>query len=240
MGFMLGVLVTQTYIQAILSAKDAKAARNGAILSAILCFPIGIFGVMVGLYMRANFPDLIPSQALPQFIIMKFPSVLAGISIGGLMLAALGSNAGLTLGVSTLLSRDLYKAVIRKEASDKEMLLVVRIMMVSVAILAGIFAVTKAGELIQSFIFLSFGMRTCVFLVPMLFAFYYKGRITNAAGIAAVIVGPVINIFWNLAKPTPTDPIYVGLLGALLAFIIVNEITKRITPEHKLTDCGEV
>lgn len=233
LGFALGVLVTQVYIQAVLSARDAKAARDGAILAAIFSFPIGIFGVLVGLYMRQNFPTIDPAQAFPQFLIQKFPPVLAGISIGGLMLAALGSNAGLTLGISTTLSRDIYKKVFRKNAGDKEMLLVLRLIMVAVAVLAGIFAITKAGELIQTFIFLSFGLRTCVFLVPMLFAFYYKGRLTNEAGIAAVLAGPLVNLLWNLFKPTELDPIYAGLIAATVAFVVTNEIAKRVKAETK-------
>lgn len=229
LGFVLGVLVTQTYIQAVLSAKDAKAARNGAIIAACFTCPVGLFGVAVGLYMRQFFPDIDAAQAFPMFMINTFPSVIAGIFIGGLMLAALGSNAGLVFGVSTMLSRDLYKRI-RTAATDKEMLNVLRILIIVIAALSGVFAVTKAGELIQTFIFLSFGMRTCVFLIPMLFAFFYKGRITKAAGMASVLAGPLVNIYWNLAKPFPIDPIYVGLIAAFVAFVIANEIAKRRTP----------
>ena len=229
LGFILGVLVTQTYIQAVLSAKDPKGARNGCILSFFFTLPVGLLGVAVGLYMRQNFPDIVASQALPQFMIHVFPPVIAGIALGALMLAALGSNAGLALGISTMLGRDLYKRF-RKNADDKEMLIVLRVMLIIIVALGGVFAVSKAGELIQTFIFLSYGMRTTVFLIPMLFAFYYKGRLTPAAGMAAVLAGPLVNIFWNLAKPNGWDPIYPGLAAALIAFVVANEIAKRRTP----------
>ena len=235
LGFVLGVLVTQTYIQAVLSAKDAKAARNGAFLSACFTFPIGLFGVAVGLYMKQFFPDINAAEAFPRFMIETFNPVVAGIFIGGLMLAALGSNAGLILGVSTMLSRDVYKKI-RAKASDKEMLVVLRGLIIVATILSGIFAVTRAGDLIQTFVFLSFGMRTCVFLVPMLFAFFYKGRMTKAAGMASVLAGPIANIIWNFTKPIPSvDAIYVGLVAALVAFIVTNEITKRRSAEEPLT-----
>jgi SSS family solute:Na+ symporter len=223
LGFVLGVLVTQVYIQAVLSARDAKAARDGAILAAIFTCPVGLFGVAVGLYMKRFFPEIDASQAFPMFMIKTFPPVIAGVFIGGLMLAALGSNAGLAFGVSTMLSRDLYKKI-RKSAGDREMLNVLRALLIVVVALSGVFAVTKAGELIQTFIFLSYGMRTCVFLVPMLFALFYKGKLTRAAGMASVLAGPIVNIYWNLAKPTPMDPIYPGLLASFLAFVIVNAI----------------
>jgi SSS family solute:Na+ symporter len=256
-GFIMGILVTQTYIQAILSAKDPKAARNGAIIAACFTIPVGLFGVFVGLYMRNFYPVILDratdGQTFPLFMIDKFPPIIAGIFIGGLMLAALGSNAALVFGVSTMLSRDVYKKA-RPNAGDKEMLYVLRVLILIAVVLSSVFAVTRAGTLIQQFIFLSFGMRTCVFLVPMLFAFFYKKRMTHAAGIAAVLAGPITTIVWNLglrsasytahlnALQNPTafeavmkalhalDPLYAGLLAALLAFIIANEIAKRRNP----------
>lgn len=222
----LGVLVTQVYIQAVLSAKDAKAARNGAVLAAIMTCPVGLFGVAVGLYMNQHFPDIQPSQAFPLFMTNNFPPVIAGIFIGGLMLAALGSNAGLTHGVSTMLSRDVYKNI-RKDATDKEMLNILRLFIIIVASLSGLFAVTS-GEMIQHFVFLSFGLRTCVFLVPMLFALYYKGRMSHAAGLASVLAGPIVNIVWNVVPNLKAgfDPIYAGLIASFAAFVIVNAVTK--------------
>lgn len=227
----LGVLVTQVYIQAVLSAKDPKAARNGAILAAILTCPVGLFGVWVGMYMQQHFPNIEASQAFPLFMTNNFHPIIAGIFIGGLMLAALGSNAGLTHGVSTMLSRDVYKNI-RKNATDKEMLNVLRIFIVIVASLSGLFAVTSA-EMIQHFVFLSFGLRTCVFLIPMLFALYYKGKMSQAAGLSSVLAGPIINILWNLvpALKASFDPIYAGLIGSFLAFVIVNAFTKSKATE---------
>ena len=228
LGFVLGVLVTQTYIQAILSAKDPKAARKGAIIAACFTMPVGLFGTAVGLYMRQYFPSIDPAEAFPRFMIETFNPVVAGIFIGGLMLATLGSNAGLIFGVATMLSRDVYKKA-RKAAKDKEMLVVMRALIVVITVASGVFAVTRAGVLIQTFIFLSFGLRTCVFLVPMMFAFFYKGRMTKAAGLASVLAGPITNIYWNLAKPIENvDAIYAGLVAAFLAFVIANEIAKRM------------
>lgn len=233
LGLALGVLVTQVYIQAVLSAKDAKAARNGAILAAVFTCPVGLFGVAVGLYMNKFFPDIVASQAFPLFMTNNFHPVIAGVFIGGLMLAALGSNAGLTFGVSTMLSRDVYK-MFRKDTTDKEMLVVLRVLIVIVAALSGVFAVSSLGEMIQTFVFLSYGLRTCVFLVPMLFALFYKGKMTPAAGMASVLVGPLVNIIWNLIPSLKNafDPIYAGLLAGLAAFLIVNAVTVSKVQDH--------
>ena len=243
LGFVLGILVTQVYIQAVLSARDAKAARNGAILASLFTFPVGLFGVFVGMYMRQFFPYITPSQAFPRFMIETFNPVIAGIFIGGLMLAALGSNAGLIFGMSTMFTRDVIKRVV-PSLNDKRMLVCLRVTIVIMAILAGIFAVTEAGQLIQHFIFLSFALRTTVFLVPMLFALYYKGRLTKAAGMAAVLAGPLTNIFWNLIlrniettgsfvmRLQGWDPIYTGLAAAFIAFITANALALAVKKEN--------
>jgi len=224
----LGVLVTQIYIQGILSAIDAKAARNGALLSMALTLPMGLFGVVIGMFMKVNYPTIQAATALPQFFLIHMPPFVAGIFIATLMITTLGSMAGLTLGVSTMMTRDLYKSI-RKQATDKESLFVLRAFIVIICLLAAYFSVSRASVFIQTFVFLSFALRTCVFLIPMGFAFFYKGRLTPAAGLASVIAGPGINIVWNIMnKPFGIDPIFVGLAAGLVAFVVANEIAKRM------------
>ena len=235
LGFILGVLVTQTYIQAVLSAKDPKAARNGTMLASALTIPIGLLGVAIGMYMKMHFPEMEAARALPQFLLIKFPSVIAGIFIGTLMLASLGSASGLSLGIATMLSRDVFQRIIPR-TTEKQKIFFLRTSLIIVVVLSGFFAVSKAGELIQTFIFLSFGMRTTVFLIPMTYALFYKGKLTKAAGMASVIAGPVANIYWNLAKPNDVDPIYIGLAAGLIAFIVANEIAKRVKKDNPITE----
>lgn len=227
----LGVLTTQIYIQALLSAKDARAARNGAIISCLLTLPMGLFGVMIGMYMKVTFPDMQAAVVLPQFFLIYMPPFVAGIFIATLMITTLGSMAGLTLGVSTMLTRDIYKTI-RTKATDKENLLVLRGLIIIICLLAAYFSVSKAAVFIQTFVFLSFALRTCVFLIPMCFAFFYKGKLTPAAGLASVIAGPLANILWNLPEKAPLgiDPIFAGLFFGLIAFLIANEIAKRFSP----------
>lgn len=233
----LGVLVTQIYIQAILSAKDAKAARNGAFLSAILTFPLGLLGCAVGMYMRTAHPDLEAANALPTFFVEYMPDFVAGIFIATLMITCLGSFSGLILGVSTMITNDLY-ARIRKNSKNNKTIM--QIVIVVIALLAGFFVVSDAGALIQKFVFLSFGMRTCVFLVPMMFAFFYKGKLAHQAGMAAAIAGPIVNIIWNLAdKPFGFDPVFAGLIAALAAFLVCNAMFKASAPERQMLGSRE-
>ena len=223
-GFILGVLVTQTYVQAVLSAKDAKAARNGCILGGLLTLPVGFLCAIIGMVMKIKSPDISPSQALPLFMVNHFPGVVAGIFIGGLMLAALTSNAGLSLSVATQIQRDVLPK--SKDMNDKTTLLVIRIFVVIIVALSCIFSVTTLGTYIQTFIFLSYGMRTTVFLVPMLAAFYFKGKLTKSAGIAAAIAGPVMDIIAYFFMGASGTHVFWGLGASLIVFILVDLVAK--------------
>ena len=219
LGFILGVLVTQTYVQAVLSAKDAKAARNGCILGGALCLPVGFLCCLVGMYMKMKYPDIASSQALPLFMVYHYPGLIAGIFIGGLMLAALTSNAGLSLSVATLIQRDL---ILKKHPGmeQKKQVLVLRILIVVIVAASCVFAITSIGELIQTFIFLSYGMRTTVFLVPMLFAFFWKGKLTKSAGIASALAGPVVDIIFYFVLGQTATHVFWGIGASFVAFIV--------------------
>jgi SSS family solute:Na+ symporter len=110
-SMLVGVLSTQTYLQAMFSGKDAKASRKGAIFSGLIIPPIGIAGIFVGLYMRAHFPSINAQEALPLFVLQYLPDWLGGIVIATLFVSVIGTGAGLVLGVSTMLSQDIYKKI---------------------------------------------------------------------------------------------------------------------------------
>lgn len=80
-SLILGVITTQAYISAVISAKTEKTAKIAAYISGILIPVIGIAGIFVGLYMKLNYPDIQASMALPLFIIKKIHFHTAGKTV---------------------------------------------------------------------------------------------------------------------------------------------------------------
>ena len=76
--------------------------------------------------MRISHPDIAPILALPVFLMEHLPSTIAGIGIGGLLLSVVGSIAGLTLGIGTMMQavekarRDIIDGRIRVDGEPKE------------------------------------------------------------------------------------------------------------------------
>ena len=53
-SLVLGVLSTQTYAQACLSGRSDSEARKGALISAFMIPPIGVGGILIGMYMPST------------------------------------------------------------------------------------------------------------------------------------------------------------------------------------------
>ena len=231
-GFSLvvGVLSTQTYIQAVLSARSFEHARRGALISAFFIPPVGIGGILVGMYMKAHaasFPGMNSADVLPTFILHYMPPLLGGVVLATLLVAVIGTWAGLSLGISTMLTRDIYKRYVDKKADDKKTLLVQRVLILCLCAITIVAVSSSLGGLILGFSFLSMGLRGCSALFPLLGAMFFKRFVTPAAGIAAAIMGPLTNLIWYLMYPKGLDPLYPGLVVSAVVLIAVSMLTRK-------------
>ena len=231
-GFSLvvGVLSTQTYIQAVLSAKSFKHARRGALISAFFIPPVGIGGVLVGMYMKAHaasFPGMKSGDVLPTFILHYMPPLLGGVVLATLLVAVIGTWAGLSLGISTMLTRDIYKRYVDKKADDKRTLLVQRVLILCICAITIVAVSSSLGGLILGFSFLSMGLRGCSALFPLLGAMFFKRFVTPAAGITAAIMGPLTDLIWHLMYPKGLDPLYPGLAVSAVVLVAVSMLSRK-------------
>jgi solute:Na+ symporter, SSS family len=235
-GFSLvvGVLCTQTYSQAVLSARSFSHARLGALISAVMIPPVGIGGILVGLYMKANvasFPGMNSADVLPTFILHYMPPALGGVVIATLLVAVVGTWAGLNLGISTMLTRDIYKRYIDKKADDKKALIVQRVLILALCAITVVAVSSNMGGLILGFSFLSMGLRGCTAMFPLLGAMFFKRFVTPTAGVAAALLGPLTDVIWHAVYPKGLDPLYPGLLVSAGVLILVSLVTKKAEPE---------
>ena len=221
MSFTFGMMCTQVYVQGILSAKDPIAARNGCILAAILCAPMGFVCANVGIYMHSVHPEVAATTALPVFLATYFPSIVTGLFMGTMLLNTLASGAGLVLSCSTNLYEDFICGVIKKERTGAQKIAGNRICVALTVLLACGLILANVGDLIMTFVNLSAQIRACTTLIPMIVAGYYCGRKAHESGIAAAIAGGLGCIVWNqLHNPLGLPSLYFGLLLAGACFIV--------------------
>lgn len=226
-SLLVGVLSTQTYLQAVFSGKDAGASRRGALISGLITIPIGITGIFVGLYMRSNFPYINAGEALPTFILQYLPHWLGGIVLATLLISVIGTGAGLVLGVSTMLSQDIYKKYIAPNASDKSVLLFSRLSIVLISGLTLVFVSGNLNSLILKWSFLSMGLRGATICLPLLFAVFLKGFVNPKAGRLAIGLAPLLSILWAVFGSESIDPLYVGMLASFTVLVFGSLLAKK-------------
>ena len=229
-SLVLGVITTQAYIQAVISAKTLKISKQGALLSAVLIPIVGIAGIFVGMYMKMTNPQLDPSLALPTFVMEQLPPVIAGMIMATLLVALVGTGAGVALGLSSMICNDIYKVYINKNPDDKTSLKVARITILIILVGAALFTTGNLGSLILGWSFMSMGLRGAVAFAPLCCALFMPGKIDKKYAIVAIILGPALVLVGKFILPSTIDPLFLGVLASMLVMFIGYILGKK---EHK-------
>ncbi|MFY9177012.1 MAG: sodium/proline symporter PutP [Caldicoprobacterales bacterium] len=191
--------------------------------------------VGIGIIGRVLFPAelLTQSQAENIFVIMSmdfFVPFIAGIVMAGILAATISSSDSYLLIAASALSKNIYQGIIKKEATDKQVLIVSRITLLIVALVAIIIALDENSVIFKvvSFAWAGFG---ATFGPIILFSLFWK-RVTRIAAITGMISGGCMVFVWNLLI-RPLGGIFdiYELLPAFLLSCIVIIITSYLTPE---------
>lgn len=236
LSLLLGVLSTQTYAQAVWSGKSDRAASQGALLAAGLIPPIGIAGIAVGLFMRGHYitqaeadailaagqslPEgmgIIAStiQVFPAFVVNHLPVLFGGIVLGALLITVVGGGAGLSLGVATIMVRDIFQKISRQFDRPAASLAATRGTIVVVLGVSAVMACLVPSATINDFGFLSMGLRGAVVFVPLSCALFLPGRMDKRYALLC-IVGGALGVLVGQWLKTGVDPLFIGMGIALL------------------------
>ncbi|MCQ2406087.1 MAG: hypothetical protein MJ067_02580 [Oscillospiraceae bacterium] len=198
MSLILGVLTTQTYAQAVLNTRSDKEGRTAALICTVLIPIIGIFGIMVGLYMRQIDPEIPAKIALTKFILeySGIPALIGGIMLGALFIASVGTGAGLALGIATVITRDLIN---RGQAGDaKKNDITNKLLIIAILAVASLLTCVLPADTIQDYAFLSMALRGCTVFAPLCFLLWARGKVESKYTMVSVIAGSVVALVYGL------------------------------------------
>ena len=217
-AMIVGVISTQTYIQALFSAKDSKTAATGCIAAAFVVIPVGLPSVMIGMFMRTQHPEINSIDALPLYLLTYLPEWLGGIGLGAVLLSAFGSIAGLSLGIGTMISRDIIKNLWRN-ANTVNLLWASRISVFLVSLCAVIFVFHHLDSSILEWNYLSMSLRGSGIFLPLTFAIFFPGRVRASMGVGAIAAGIFAACTWKYISPWDINSLFPAL-GYNLLFLV--------------------
>lgn len=216
-ALVVGILTTQTYIQAIYSARTTTVAVSSCLTAAAIVIPIGLPAVCIGMFMRIYHPDILPVNALPLYFMEYLPSWLGGAAIMGLLLSSIGSSSGLALGVGTMLSRDLLSRFVNRLSSEK-LLAMNRLCVLGVTITASIVTYIYYDALVLTLNLYSMAFRASAIIVPMTLAVFCAKRLTSSEAVV-VMLGGLVPALGSAIIGVGISPILFGIAGSgILAF----------------------
>jgi SSS family solute:Na+ symporter len=217
---IVGLLSTQTYIQVMFSGKSIVTCRKAAYISAVLIPPVGLACVLIGMYMRMSNPGTESIKVLPAFILQYLSPVNAGLAIAALLLAVIGTGAGMGLGMSVIVVKDIYSRLLRKNAKDRELLIVSRLSVIGILLSALVFIKGNLGTMILSWSYFSMGIRSSAIFFPLVLALVTIKKIPAWVGILGTTLGPSAILLCIIFWPDLLEPSFIGLLVSGIVLVI--------------------
>ncbi|HUD23609.1 MAG TPA: sodium:solute symporter family protein [Acidobacteriaceae bacterium] len=225
------------------SEKDATRAVAGWIVGTVILEVVIVALAVAG---SAIFPTgevhVHPREVLAYTGLHAFsgsqPLMLLGALLVGAIFAKIISTANNYLfSPAANLVNDLFVRYLKPQATNKQVLLVSRLMVV----LLGLWALYQGlhTESILKKALYAYTIYSAA-LTPVILAAFYWRRATASAAVASIFTGTFVTVFWDSAfihthLPaiiSDRDAIFPALLASLLCLVLVSLLTPRPTESH--------
>ena len=128
--------------------------------------------------------------------IADLPAWVIGLIAAGGLAAALSTAAGLLLVISSSVSHDLIKNVLKPDLSEKQELWAARISAALAVVVAGYFGINPPG-FVAAVVALAFGLAAASFFPAIILGIFYK-KMNSKGAISGMIVGLCLMLFYML------------------------------------------
>ena len=157
------------------------------------------------------------------------PPVLAGFACAGILAASISSSDSYLLISTSAIAENIYHGILKKDASDKQVMWVSRISMALITIIAMVIAWDANSTIfgITSFAWAGFG---AAFGPIILFSLFWK-RTNRAGALAGIVTGGVMVFVWKLSiKPMGGIFAVYELLPAFIFASVAIVVVSLLTP----------
>lgn len=128
--------------------------------------------------------------------IANLPNWVIALLAAGALAAALSTAAGLLLVISSSISHDLIKKMVKPDISDKSELWIARLSATVAVVIAGYFGINPPG-FVAAVVALAFGLAAASFFPAIILGIFYK-KMNKEGAIAGMVVGLCLMLFYIL------------------------------------------
>ena len=177
-------------------AKSIKKSRRIAMVWVIFSLAAATLVGMLGRVFLTEDLSNTSGETVYILMVMKiFPLIIAGVFLAAILAAVMSTADSQLLVTASAITEDFYKAKFRKNASDRELMMVSRLTVIGVSIIAVLIALNPNNTvlgLVEN-AWAGFG---ATFGPIMIFSLFWK-RTTKKGAIAGLVTGGVTAIIWR-------------------------------------------
>ena len=244
--------VGQEAVSRFYAAKDEKAAKGGAWLAALINFIYAFIPTILGIITLAlinmgkfsseQFASVGARYALPVLAINTMPALICGLLFAGIISATMSSSDSDLLGAGSIFANDIYKAVLKPDASSESVMKVTKIVMCLVGVASMLIALFNTQSIVSILMF-CFTLRAAGSFFPYVMGHYWK-KASTAGTIASLLAGTVVVVYLeHISKGVLfgikfSQPIIPGLVAAFIGFVVFSKLmppkveTTELAPEE--------
>jgi len=153
---------------------------------------------------------------------------VATVLLSAVISATLSSASGDLLGAATIYVKDLHPRMAKTALSDAAELTLSRLLVLAVGVVAIVIALAS-GQIIPLLVF-AFTVRSAGPFAAFIFGLLWR-RTSRLAGLASIIVGTVVGLWWKIADPAvpvvkSIDAIIPASLAGVAVFLAIHLIDR--------------
>lgn len=216
-----------------MSIRDPEEIKMSRRIATVWCVISLACAVCIGLVGRVMLPTNFLTEASAEniFIVasqMLLPSFVCGLVVSGIFAASMSSSSSYLLISSSSIAEDIFRGIIKRDATDRQVMIVARIVLLAVFLFGVLIAMDENSSIfnIVSYAWAGFGAS---FGPIMLLSLYWKNMNLKGA-IAGMVVGAATVLLWHtFALPLggwfAVYELAPGFLFGLLAAIIGSKVS---------------
>ncbi|MBR6939450.1 MAG: sodium/proline symporter PutP [Clostridia bacterium] len=218
-------------------AKDVGKAATIGIIWVVLALGAAIALAILG--RGLPFAEVLLKDGHQEHIFIEatklFPAFIGGLLLAAIIAAAMSTADSQLLVASSSFTSDIYKPVFRKNASDKEVIWIGRVVVLIVAVIAYFLASSKseAAGSIMNLVSNAWGGFGASFGPVIILSLFWK-RLTYKGAVAGVLGGAVTDIVWlKFCSGTGVYELLPGFIMGFICAVVVTLIDKQPSDEVK-------
>ncbi|MBE7011946.1 MAG: sodium/proline symporter [Ruminococcaceae bacterium] len=237
-GWGLGYFGMPHILVRFMSIEKPSMVKKSATV-AIVWVVITLFAaVMIAYLGRMVIGEKLLSNGQQELIFVKlarelFPGFIAGILLAAIIAASMSTADSQLLVASSSFTSDIYKPIIRKNASDKELLWVGRIVVIIVSVVAFFIANSKGegAQAVMDMVSNAWALFGGAFGPVVILSLFWK-RFTYLGAVSGIVAGAVVDIVWLLMlKGTGIYEIIPAFIVGFIVSVVVSLIDKKPSQE---------